>query len=515
MSGRRTRFCCRHGLLGVVVSGLIAAVFPASARAAGVVGDGTPASCTESAFNAALAGGGAVTFNCGGGPVVIPITSAKTLTTTTTIDGAGEQITLDGGNTTRMFLTTYQFSSFTLTFRNLTLRNARTTDVGAAIRLAYQDYLTTLNVENVTFSNNVCTQAGPDVGGGAIYAQGGDVYIRNCVFTGNRGGNGGAIGNLQARLTVEDSVFSNNETHAMVGGNGGGGGAIYIDGSNDGLVTIRRSSFIGNASSHLGGAVHAYQYAGGSGVIIEDSTFQNNETYNNGGAIYHQNGALSIARSTFAGNETVGQGGAIWLLEADPAVIANSTFSGNRANGVPGNDSGNTGLGGAILINANNVVTLSHLTIVDNYADWVGGGICGGMESSSTTLRASIVANNVSSTGVYDWNLGMNCSSALIDGGFNLQFPARNPSYYNDSDCIDGITIAEPMLGPLADNGGPTMTHAPLDGSPALNAVTSGCPPPAADQRGVTRPQNGACDAGAHEAGAVGVSAPRGLRLPR
>src|SRR5262245_39609248 len=99
-----------------------------TARAAGVVGNGTPTSCTEAAFSAALTGGGSVTFNCGGDPVVIPITSTKTLTTTTTIDGAGQNVTLDGLGATRLFRTTYQFASFTLTFSNLTMRNGRAPD---------------------------------------------------------------------------------------------------------------------------------------------------------------------------------------------------------------------------------------------------------------------------------------------------------------------------------------------------------------------------------------------------
>ena len=88
------------------------------ARAAGTVGSGTPGSCTEAALNAALAGGGTVTFNCGGGPVVIPITSTKVLSSSTTIDGTGQQVTLDGGGTTKMFLTTYQLATgLNLVFR--------------------------------------------------------------------------------------------------------------------------------------------------------------------------------------------------------------------------------------------------------------------------------------------------------------------------------------------------------------------------------------------------------------
>jgi uncharacterized repeat protein (TIGR01451 family) len=473
---------------------------PALVHGAGVVGNGTPASCTEGAFNQALAGGGTVTFNCGGGPVVIPITSSKVLTTTTTIDGTGQQIILDGGNATRLFETTYQFSSFTLTFRSLTMRNARASDFGGAIRLNYQDFLTTVNIENVSFANNACTQAGADVGGGAFHAVTGFVNVRNSAFTGNQGGNGGAIGQIGARLTIEDSSFTGNSTHATAGGNGGNGGAIYIDGSSDGLVTIRRTSFVSNTSTNLGGAIHTYQYAGASGVVIEDSYFGGNTTVHNGGAIYHQNGTLAISGSTFESNVTIGQGGALWLLEASTATISNSTFVGNDAVGQPPNN-GNTGLGGAILINGSSNVGITHSTIAYNHADWVGGGICGGMGSSVTTLRGTIVAHNSADNGGNPWNIAHNCATQLLDGGFNMQFPTHsNPGDPNDPNCTASIAIADPLLGPVGPYGGPTPTLPLLAGSPARDAVLSGCPPPATDQRGMPRPLGAACDIGAYEA---------------
>jgi hypothetical protein len=469
-------------------------------HAGGVVGNGTPVSCTEAALNTALSGGGTVTFNCGGGAVTIPITSTKTITTTTTIDGSGQSITLDGGGTTRLFITTYQFSPFTISLRSLTLRNGRAADFGGAIRLNYQEPAnwTTLNVTGVSFANNVAAAAGADVGGGAIYAQGGWVNIAGSSFTGNRGGNGGAIGNLQAVFNIQDSSFVGNATHALAGGQGGDGGAIYVDGSSNGQLVIRRTAFVQNSSTDLGGAIHIYQYAGSSGLLIEDSTFDRNTTVNNGGALYHQNGNLGVARSTFVGNQAVGQGGAIWLLESASATITNCTFTGNRANGYRPNN-GSVGLGGAILINDAANVTISHSTIVGNHADWVGGGICGGSGGSSTVLRATIVANNTAANGGNPWNIAHNCSNQLLNGGFNIQYPDRNPSDGNDPYCSPGVWVIEPNLSPLGNQGGYTQTMAPNPGSPAIDTVTSGCPPPATDQRGYPRPEGPACDIGATE----------------
>ena len=80
----------------------------------------------------------------------------------------------------------------------------------------------------------------------------------------------------------------------------------------------------------------------------------------------------------------------------------------------------------------------------------------------------------------------------VSDGGTNLQFPGTT--------CSLSITSADPLLGPLANNGGPTQTMAIPAGSPAVDANTEICPPtPATDQRGVARPQGPACDIGAFE----------------
>jgi hypothetical protein len=83
--------------------------------------------------------------------------------------------------------------------------------------------------------------------------------------------------------------------------------------------------------------------------------------------------------------------------------------------------------------------------------------------------------------------------SGTSPNGFNL-----------DSDNTCNLTDRrqagrEHLLGPLANNGGPTQTHALLPGSPAIDMVLSGCPLPATDQRGITRPQGAVCDIGAYE----------------
>jgi uncharacterized repeat protein (TIGR01451 family) len=496
---------CRRRL--ATLAALAWAAGAAGAGAAGVVGSGTPASCTEAALNAALAGGGTVSFSCGGGPVVIPLSATKVISTSTTLDGSGEQVTLDGGHAVRHFLTTYQVPALTtagiaLTLRHLTLRNGRASDFGGAIRLVYQEpsRRTTLTLDDVAFEGNVAAAAGADVGGGALYAQGGLVTITGSRFSGNRGGNGGAIGSLQAVFTISDSRFEGNATHATAGGQGGHGGAIYIDGSSLGLLTIRRTSFTGNSAAAIGGAIHTWLYGLPSGMLIEDSSFASNAGVTNGGAIFHMNGSLTISGSTFAGNSVVGQGGALWLRRDDgrpadtPVSVTNSTFWGNQATGYRPN-TGSVGLGGAIANSGATSLALSHVTIVGNHADWVGGGIMG---ASGATLRASIVANNTAANGGNAWSIQKNCAGTLGDGGANVQWPAPSPSDAQGR-CAAGVALVDPLLGGLAANGGLTATLAPLVGSPAIDRVASGCPPPGVDQRGFARPQGPRCDTGAVE----------------
>jgi hypothetical protein len=105
-----------------VLATLALAVFtaPSSARAAGVVGTGTPGSCNDTALNAALTGGGLVTFDCGGGAVTIDIstgTGTKFIVANTTIDGGGV-ITISGGGSVGVFVVVATFAVQNLTIAN-------------------------------------------------------------------------------------------------------------------------------------------------------------------------------------------------------------------------------------------------------------------------------------------------------------------------------------------------------------------------------------------------------------
>ncbi len=481
-------------------------LFPGLARAAGVVGTGTPGSCTEAALNAALSGGGGVTFSCGGGAVTIPITSTKTVSAAlaTDVDGGG-LVTLDGQDAVRIFSVDYQRQ---LALRNLTLRRGRAADYGAGVRSAFHERGTqALTVVNVRFEDNVCTQAGDDVGGGALYLLGGVSTVDGSTFLRNRGGNGGAIGTLGGDgtgpangLTIRDSVFIGNETQARVSSFGATGGAIYVDGSGDGEVRIERCTFRDNVG-WAGGAIHSVMYQSPQALVIADSTFlENRTTGGNGGAIYHQDGALTFTGSLVAGNGAFSQGGGLWLYHPTAATVTNVTFTGNRAEGAVA-PSGYA-IGGAFSIYPSGPnVTLSHLTVTHNHAGWTGGGITVAAPASNVTIRASIVAHNTAANGGNAWNIGKNCdvgSPQMTNGGDVIEYPQRNLGDGNDENCVAAPVIAEPRLGPLADHGGLVETVSLLPGSPAVDGAFAGCWA-AVDARGATRPAGVRCDVGAFE----------------
>jgi hypothetical protein len=112
----------------MLVAALMLAPGATFVRAGGVVGNGTLTSCTEAAFDAALVGGGSVSFNCGPGPYTILITSQKSINLNTTIDGGGK-ITLDGQNAHRLFDV-----GAVLTLRNIVLTRGSFNGDGGAIR---------------------------------------------------------------------------------------------------------------------------------------------------------------------------------------------------------------------------------------------------------------------------------------------------------------------------------------------------------------------------------------------
>jgi len=191
-----------------------------------------------------------------------------------------------------------------------------------------------------------------------------------------------------------------------------------------------------------------------------------------GGGIDNEVGTVILQNSTVSGNSTSAGGGGGIFNNDGTLTLQNSTVSGNSAAG---------GAGGGVW-NANGTTTLHNSTVSGNS----GGGI--GIYAGTVTLQGSIVAKQASSGDC------LNLHGTLVSQGYNLDSDhSCNLTQPTDQPGVD------PLLGPLQDNGGPTPTMMPLAGSPAIDAIPRAACAVTTDERGVARPQGGACDSGAVE----------------
>lgn len=218
--------------------------------------------------------------------------------------------------------------------------------------------------------------------------------------------------------------------------------------ANDGTLIVQESRFSGNRNTAVGG---------------------------DGGAISHRNGTLIVRASTFSGNVAARNGGAIHSRST--ATVANSTFSANSAVG-----------GAAFYQDGSGASRIDHATIAGNDATFGAGIYNEGSASATLTISRSIIADNT----------GGNCDGVLASAGYNLWSGATQCPF---SQAGDGA--GNPLLGALADNGGPTQTRLPGGGSPAVDRIPSAQCPIRVDQRGGGRPAGTGCDSGAVEAGAT------------
>lgn len=206
-------------------------------------------------------------------------------------------------------------------------------------------------------------------------------------------------------------------------------------------------------------------------VSLLDSVFRNNT----GELVYVGGGTTQIDRCTFE-NNTLNTEGTLYFQFGNGRVNS-STFTGNSGDNA------------AILINNGNI-TFANNTIANNTA--TGAFRAGGVvvySGGTATFTNNIIANNSGAR--------LNCAftgTATSNGG-NLDYPSDGSCELTNATDVPG---ADPLLGPLADNGGPTPTMALGAGSPAIDsAVAAECP--ALDQRLSNRPQGGGCDIGAVE----------------
>ena len=328
-----------------------------------------------------------------------------------------------------------------------------------------------VTVRGLTISNGF---AGGSSNGGGVFVQSANLSLENVVVRDNiAGANGGGVYSGTGVFRFINSSAINN----LAQGNGGGGGLSY--GGNGSL--IQRSVISGNQAPRGGGGV---EISGGTSTILE-TTIENNSTNGGGGGVLALFSTATINRSTIANNTAYRSGGGVALPYGNVTLI-NSTVSGNRATNGGGGGI-NTGENGTV-----GYITVRSSTVVNNTALY-SGGVTGGF-AQSVSIGNSILSANVALN-------GPNILSEFTSLGGNLVSDRSGSSGYLTSDLPDGTN---PMLGPLANNGGPTRTHALLPGSPAINSGSNGGGADlATDQRGkgFSRFVDGTIDVGSFEVG--------------
>ncbi len=443
------------------------------------VGDGSPASCTAAALQAAAMGGGTIVFDCGSAPTTITVTSVITFAKETVLDGGG-LVTLSGNNASRILYLDSDYNTPTprLTVQRLTFTGGKspatgedTAQGGGAI---YRDG-GSLTVLDCVFEDNHGPATGQDVAGGAIYGfGGGETIVAGSSFTGNSASDGGAIGSLNGDVTIINSTFTQNSATGTGGnpGDGGCGGALYMDGRDE------RTSLCGvtmrdNSAGAIGGAVFRVSNDHTGSFAMDRSTVDANRVTasgeGNAGGLYLEGLALSITASTISRNQAFYNGG-IWINTCT-VDMTNVTIAENTATGSNG---------GGMWLGHTPTGTLKNCTIANNHSTAMGQ-VAGGIFGDGLTLVNTIVANN---TAMYT----PTCDAKRTDGSGNLQWP-------DSALCTTSPTIADPMLGELADAGGDVDVLVPAAGSPA-KGIATGCPP--TDALGKPRPEP--CTAGAVEA---------------
>ncbi len=466
--------------------------------------------CSETDLRVLLGQGGLVNVECDG---TITLSNTLTVATNTTLDATGHRLILSGNGFVRVL------------------------------------YVAT----NVNFTAvNLMVTRGRAANGAGLYNDGGLVGLRNCQFQSNsasgvslvvprvaRSAEGGAVFNA-GTVTANGCVFQQNSTcggHGGINNADGGmgnGGAI----KNLGTLSVISCAFLGNSATGGGGAIGSGgPVNGGSGGTA------------GGGAIYSL-GTLRIDESLFASNSAVGGNGGnggngqqgLWsspnganggpgasagggaLFSSGSSALVNCTLAWNEARGGyggsggagsyqvtrtgiiygSGGSGGNGGSGLGALEDITGTLRITNCTIAWNrsiYGDGGSGGASGGggavagQPGASGTAYGAVYSGGtaMAANSVLADNAPGNATGSIGDAGHNLSS--------DDSCAFSGAgsrNNTPALLGPLTNNGGPTLTMAPLPSSPAIDGgdATSA---PATDQRGIPRPVGGAADIGAVE----------------
>jgi predicted outer membrane repeat protein len=345
-------------------------------------------------------------------------------------------------------------------------------------------------LENLVIRNGLVGGLSGNGGGIAAYEK---VTLLGSTVTGNRAGIcGGGIhmAGPSALLVMRGSKVTKNKA------DWDGGGISASCAGNAGAVSIRNSAVSGNRAdlngdgTGRGGGIYLQTASGRQSEILR-STFAKNRAGSEGGGIYTDLGRLRLEASTVNGNRARLGGGGISVDGTDPLLMVNSTVAGNKS----------ASNGGGIYADGGSVVRLNAVTVVRNRGNTdgmfseAGGGLAADLPAGDFVVQNSLIVLNVLTPLVVGApDVKNDCSSVE-------PFTSLGHNLLSTRHLCHGFTKpsdrarANPKLGQLKANGGPTKTVALLAKSPALNKA--GASAPARDQRGKKRGKKP--DIGAYE----------------
>lgn len=414
--------------------------------------------------------------------------------------------------------------------------NANTTNGG--IRMASDTGFlpgASMLVQDSTVTNNVAASRG-----GGISAEGdGTVGLfvtvseSSSVTDNSSGSDGGGIAVDRGSLFVTASVVSDNTAgnpDDLLNGPFGQGGGIFV---RDGSIAVTTTVVQGNRAAGNGGGISHEPFSGDAATLF-DVTLDNNEAKGTGGGIdVDSAAALNVFGATITNNDSIAQGGGI-AVRNTAATIERATISGNNSGAVGGGlyafesinpgfgidlaesvVTDNSGPGAAVFIDTNLVSEVRNSTVSGNNTVGVAAGSGANLQLNFATVVDNAGGNVTTQSGTFfsfasvvaDATGGSNCAFGgfSVSSGFNAD--TDNTCGFVNINDLPGL--AGVGLAALADNGGPTLTHAVASGSPLLNVV------PVAqcsfvvfsDQRGEPRPGGTLCDIGAYESQVLNFTA--------
>ncbi|MFK7956997.1 MAG: choice-of-anchor Q domain-containing protein [Lysobacterales bacterium] len=315
-----------------------------------------------------------------------------------------------------------------------------------------------LNLSAITVQGNIA-----DEDGGGIFASGNTNTITESSFTANQAGQRGGAITTGSVMGLYDVNFADNNA-------GGIGGALFVQSTGNLAMT---EGVFENNSAERGGGLFGYGPAN-----LTQTTFVNNTAQTYGGAVYMRN-FFNLSQSTVA-NNSANNGAGIFTAQLGISTLTNVTLSNNTSvlSAFPPYPAA---------VYAFSAMNIVNSTLLDNAPN----GITKANGTDNWTMTNTVIAGSAEA----------DCVDAVTDLDQNLS------NLIGDGSCAAGaidLVVGDPMLGPLASNGGPTQTHAPLSGSPIVDqGNNSDCP--SNDQTGMPRPidgngdDNAECDIGSVE----------------